>query len=144
MELLERKFGEKKNQNFCKLLKNEIWALKKNLKDENVESKQDFLKTNFLKASIEMDEKKRHVNFMSGPPSICYHQHKPTATSDLSSIIQFQNHGHLMVCLLPIHSSSCQIANQILQITFWCPPSCVRLEKQSPTFQKCKHLHLCT
>ena len=41
------------------------------------------LKTNFLKASIEMDEKKRHVNFMSGPPLIRYHQHKPTATNFL-------------------------------------------------------------
>ena len=36
MELLERKFREKKNKNFGKLLKNEIWALKKILKDKKM------------------------------------------------------------------------------------------------------------
>ena len=35
-----------------------------------------------------------------------------------------------------------QIAKTIPQTTFWCPSSCVKLEKKSPIFQECKHLHL--
>ena len=43
-----------------KIIENEIWELKRNLKDGKiVESKQDFFfKTNFLKADMKMDREK--------------------------------------------------------------------------------------
>ena len=60
------------------------FGTKKNLKDEKLWSQNKiFFLNQFFKSRHEDGWGKRHVNFMSGPPSICYHQHKPTATNFL-------------------------------------------------------------
>ena len=60
------------------------FGTKKNLKDEKfVESKQDFFENQFFKSKHGDGWGKRHMNFISGPPLIRYHQHKPIATNFL-------------------------------------------------------------
>ena len=67
---------------FGKSLENGIWDLKI-LKMKNCGVKTSFFENQFFKSRHGDGWEKRHVNFMSGPPSTCYHQHKPTATNFL-------------------------------------------------------------
>ena len=50
---------------------------------KNCGVKTSFFENQFFKSRHGDGWEKRHVNFMSGPPSTCYHQHKPTTTNFL-------------------------------------------------------------